>query len=139
MDKFDLDIEGKDKLTVLEYQGNKGKIIKRQFNNVYVKNFSKDPSFDEKSLEELFKPFGEISSSIIMRDGNGVSKGFGFICFTDPSAAEKATSFVLRNEINADGDKAQESAQEHKVIKGVKLADLYVREAKKKEQRHHEL
>ena len=53
MDKFDLDIEGKDKLSVLEYQGNKGK-IKRQFNNVYVKNFSKDPGFDEKSLEELF-------------------------------------------------------------------------------------
>jgi len=60
MDKFDLDVEGKDKLTVLEYQGNKGKINKRQFNNVYVKNLSKEPAFDEKALEELFEPFGEI-------------------------------------------------------------------------------
>lgn len=76
-----------------------------------------------------------------MRDENGVSKGFGFICFTDPSAAEKATSFVARNDLaeSAEGDKAIESAQEQKVIKGVKLADLYVREAKKKEHRMHEL
>ena len=73
-----------------------------------------------------------------MRDGQGVSKGFGFICFADPSAAEKATSYVLRNEAT-DGDKNQDSASEQRVIKGVKLGDLYVREAKKKEQRHHEL
>ena len=45
---------------MLEYQGNKGKINKRQFNNVYVKNLSKEPAFDEKALEELFEPFGEI-------------------------------------------------------------------------------
>jgi hypothetical protein len=45
-----------------------------------------------------------------MRDGNGNSKGFGFICFADPSAAEKATSYVLRNEVGQEGDKAQESA-----------------------------
>jgi hypothetical protein len=53
MDNFELS-DGKEKLSVLEYQGNKGKSIKRSFNNVYVKNFSKDPSFDEECLKQLF-------------------------------------------------------------------------------------
>jgi RNA recognition motif-containing protein len=76
-----------------------------------------------------------------MRDSSGTSKGFGFVCFTDPTAAEKATSFMLRNEASAaaDGEKIEESEAEAKSIKGVKLSDLYVREAKKKEHRVHEL
>lgn len=39
----------------------------------------------------------------------------------------------------AEGEKPEESAAEQKSIKGVKLSDLYVREAKKKEHRVHEL
>jgi hypothetical protein len=29
-----------------------------------------------------------------MRDGEGISKGFGFVCFGEGGAAEKATQFV---------------------------------------------
>jgi len=29
-----------------------------------------------------------------MRDGEGQSKGFGFVCFADASSAEKATQAV---------------------------------------------
>jgi RNA recognition motif-containing protein len=40
-----------------------------------------------------------------MRDGDGASKGFGFVCFTDASSAEKATQFVMRSEItDTNGD-----------------------------------
>lgn len=33
-----------------------------------------------------------------MRDGNGESKGFGFVCFNDPTAAEKAMKVVMASE-----------------------------------------
>ena len=90
-------------------------------------------------MKQLFEYFGDVTSTIIMRDSSGVSKGFGFVCFTDPTAAEKATSFMLKSEVSADGEKVEESAAEAKSVNGVKLSDLYVREAKKKEHRVHEL
>ena len=110
---------------------------KRSFNNVYVKGFPKDESFTEDSLQELFIEFGEIQNTAIMRDGTGISKGFGFVCFTEPAAAEKATQFVLRNDPNAQTDK--DDGTNVKRVNGISLADLYVREAKKKQQRIHEL
>ena len=67
----------------------------RLINNVYVKNFPKDPSFSEECLGELFSEFGEVTSAAIMRDGTGESKGFGFVCFADSSSAEKAMKVVM--------------------------------------------
>ena len=72
-----------------------------------------------------------------MRDGNGESKGFGFVCFTDAAAAEKATQYVLGTEGSAVNE--AEDGSDPKRINGVKLSDLYVREAKKKSQRMTEL
>lgn len=40
-----------------------------------------------------------------MRDGEGNSKGFGFVCFADSQSAEKATQFVLRSETLDPNDK----------------------------------
>lgn len=74
-----------------------------------------------------------------MRDGLGNSKGFGFVCFTDPSSAEKATQYVQsvqRMEQHPPGEKPE---IELKLINGVKLTDLYIKEAKKKSQREKEL
>lgn len=144
MDKYDLSSDGNGAegiLTVLEYQGKKGNmnINKHTFNNVYVKGFPKDESFSDENLSELFKQFGEIQNVAIMRDGQGVSKGFGFVCFSDPSSAEKATQFVQslqRMEQQPSGEKPD---IEVKVVNGVKLTDLYIKEAKKKTQREKEL
>ena len=99
MDKYDLSSDGNGAegiLTVLEYQGKKGSmnVHKHTFNNVYVKGFPKDTNFCEENLSELFKQFGEIQNVAIMRDGQGISKGFGFVCFSDPLSAEKATQYV---------------------------------------------
>ena len=105
MDKYDLAREAKtdgerealagQQVTVLEYHaGAKSKANRRAFNNVYVKNFPKDASFTEESLAAIFKQFGEISSTAIMRDGAGESKGFGFVCFKEPVAAERAIQAV---------------------------------------------
>ena len=139
MDKYDLsrDATNQDlrdslkdsKLTVLEYhQG--AKKSRKTFNNVYVKGFPKDASFTEEALESLFNSFGPVQSAAIMRDGNGDSKGFGFICFKDPSAAEACVQHVMRSE--AAGAADEPGADGSKAEKGVKLSDLYVREAKKK-------
>ena len=140
MDKYDLASEGRGgegTLTVLEYQGKKTSIHKKSFNNVYVKGFPKHDSFTEEVLAELFREFGELQNVAIMRDGTGESKGFGFVCFTEPAAAERATQYVLRNDPGALGDK--EDGPPTKQVHGIKLTDLYVREAKKKQQRHAEL
>lgn len=91
----------------------------------------------EETLEKLFSEFGEIRNTAIMRDGEGASKGFGFVCFAEASAAEKATQYVLRNDASTIGE--AEDVLKIKEVQGVKLTDLYVREAKKKSQRTSEL
>lgn len=58
--------------------------------NLYVKNLS-DSITDEK-LTNLFVECGEITSAKVMLDENGVSKGFGFVCFHAPESAMTAIS-----------------------------------------------
>jgi polyadenylate-binding protein len=58
--------------------------------NLYVKNL--DDSVDDKGLREAFEKFGEITSAKVMLDEKTPpsSKGFGFVCFKDTEAANKA-------------------------------------------------
>ncbi|CAK9438639.1 uncharacterized protein LODBEIA_P28630 [Lodderomyces beijingensis] len=64
------------------------KLSKYQGVNLFVKNL--DDQIDSEKLEEEFKPFGTITSSRVMVDENGKSKGFGFVCFSTPEEATKA-------------------------------------------------
>jgi polyadenylate-binding protein len=66
------------------------KDIKREakFNNLYVRGF--DESFDEASLVKMFTPFGELGSVTIMKDEEGKSKKFGFVCFKEAEPASNA-------------------------------------------------
>lgn len=57
--------------------------------NLYVKNL--DDGIDDERLRQEFQAFGNITSAKVMTDGNGRSKGFGFVCF---STAEEATKAV---------------------------------------------
>ena len=131
MDKHDLKSDafgGDGVLEVLEYQGKKSSLSKKTFNNVYVKNIPQH--CEDANLGELFKEFGEIQSAAIMRDADGQGRGFGFVCFSDPGAAEKAITSVLRADPLGDDGEGQQKEARH--VNGIKLADLYVREAKKK-------
>lgn len=85
--------------------------------NLYVKNL--DDDVDEVRLKDLFVPYGQISSAVVMRDDKGVSRGFGFVCFANPDEANKAL-----NELNG------------KVI-GSK--PLYINKAQRKEERRVQL
>ncbi|XP_042415756.1 polyadenylate-binding protein 2-like [Zingiber officinale] len=59
-----------------------------KFNNVFVKNLS--DSVTEDTLQEVFGEYGKITSCIVMREGDGKSKCFGFVNFENPEAAAKA-------------------------------------------------
>ncbi|KAJ8532786.1 hypothetical protein K7X08_015675 [Anisodus acutangulus] len=68
----------------------KAQIIKYQGSNVYVKNIAGDVTDHE--LRELFSQCGKITSAKLMLDEKGVSKGFGFVCFSTPEEANKAVN-----------------------------------------------
>jgi len=47
--------------------------------NLYVKYL--DDTIDDERLKQEFAKFGTITSAKVMRDQNGRSRGFGFVCF----------------------------------------------------------
>ncbi|CAH1119080.1 unnamed protein product [Phaedon cochleariae] len=60
----------------------------KQFTNIYVKNFG--PNMSDDKFYEMFHKLGTITSIVVMRNMDGSSKGFGFVAFADPKAAERA-------------------------------------------------
>ncbi|KAL5832726.1 hypothetical protein ACOSQ3_016400 [Xanthoceras sorbifolium] len=60
----------------------------QSFNNLYVKNL--ELNFTEEFLKEKFSKFGNITSLVISRDVNGVSRGFGFVNFENADDAKRA-------------------------------------------------
>lgn len=58
--------------------------------NLYVKNL--DDSIDDEQLKNAFCQYGSITSAKVMTDASGRSKGFGFVCFTQPDQAARAVT-----------------------------------------------
>lgn len=58
--------------------------------NLYIKNL--EDTIDDEKLRTEFTQFGTITSAKVMRDDKGVSKGFGFVCFSSPEEATKAVT-----------------------------------------------
>ncbi|KAJ6905905.1 polyadenylate-binding protein 8-like [Populus alba x Populus x berolinensis] len=61
---------------------------KTRFNNVFVKNLSETTT--EEDLNKAFGEFGTITSVVVMRDGDGKSRCFGFVNFENADDAAKA-------------------------------------------------
>ncbi|ESQ46271.1 hypothetical protein EUTSA_v10000075mg [Eutrema salsugineum] len=61
---------------------------KMKFTNVYVKNLSETTTDDE--LKTTFGQYGNISSAVVMRDGDGRSRCFGFVNFENAEDAARA-------------------------------------------------
>ncbi|XP_046383463.1 polyadenylate-binding protein 4-like [Ischnura elegans] len=89
----------------------------KRFTNVYIKNFADD--LDDERLREMFEKYGRITSHKVMTADDGKSKGFGFVAFEEPEAAEKAVDEMNGKDLNG------------------KL--LYVGRAQKKAERQQEL
>ncbi|KAG1363951.1 polyadenylate-binding protein 2 [Cocos nucifera] len=90
-----------------------------KFNNVFVKNLSE--STTEDNLLEIFGEYGNITSAVVMREGDGKSKCFGFVNFEDPEHAAKAVKEL--NGKKFDGKewyvgKAQKKSEREMELKG---------------------
>ena len=67
------------------------RIAKFQGVNLYVKNL--DDSVTDDVLRDEFSSMGTITSARVMRDKNtGVSRGFGFVCFSTPEDSTRAVN-----------------------------------------------
>ncbi|KAI9496479.1 hypothetical protein BDB00DRAFT_758201 [Zychaea mexicana] len=65
------------------------KLSKYQGVNLYVKNL--DDDIDDERLRQEFAVYGVITSAKVMRDDTtGVSRGFGFVCFSEADEATRA-------------------------------------------------
>ncbi|EEB09242.1 mRNA export shuttling protein [Schizosaccharomyces japonicus yFS275] len=64
------------------------KINKYQGVNLFVKNLQDE--IDDERLKSEFSAFGTITSAKVMTDENNKSKGFGFVCYSNPEEATKA-------------------------------------------------
>jgi len=64
----------------------------KKFTNVFIKDL--DESITEQHLTDAFSAHGKVANAVIMRDGNGKSKGFGFVNFEDPESAKIAVEMM---------------------------------------------
>lgn len=92
----------------------------KRFTNVYIKNFGDD--LDDERLRKMFEEYGRITSHKVMTGDDGKSKGFGFVAFEEPEAAEKAVDEMNGKDLNGKASKL-----------------LYVGRAQKKAERQQEL
>jgi polyadenylate-binding protein len=66
------------------------RISKFQGVNLYVKNL--DDSITDDTLRDEFSPMGTITSARVMKEKDGRSRGFGFVCFSTPEEATRAVN-----------------------------------------------
>jgi polyadenylate-binding protein len=66
-----------------------------QESNVYIKNIHDE--VDDDALRARFAEFGNITSVKVMRDDKGISRGFGFVCYSTPEEAKSAVNSMRGN------------------------------------------
>jgi len=69
--------------------------------NVYIKDIDTDVT--DQELETVFSKYGKITSVVIMRKEDGISKGFGFVNFEDHEDAVKAVEALHGSPLGRNG------------------------------------
>lgn len=73
--------------TIKQYQGR----------NLFVKNI--EDHINEEKFKSVFESYGNIVSIRLMTNEKGLSKGFGFVCYSSREEAEKALAGIGKNTI----------------------------------------
>ncbi len=94
-----------------------------RFTNVFVKNFG--DKIDDAKLKALFEQYGPITSSVVMKDHEGKSKGFGFVSFENPEDAEKAVNELNNQEIPESDVKLTVCRAQKKAEREAELSRVY--------------
>jgi len=88
----------------------------QNFTNVYVKDISLEATYTD--VDTLFSKYGRITSGVIMKNENGVSRGFGFFNYDTHESAQSAvehlngTEFLGKRLYAARAQKKNERRQE---------------------------
>ncbi|XP_010471183.1 PREDICTED: polyadenylate-binding protein 5 isoform X1 [Camelina sativa] len=64
------------------------RIEKLQGSNLYLKNL--DDSVNDEKLKEMFSEYGNVTSCKVMMNAQGLSRGFGFVAYSNPEEALRA-------------------------------------------------
>jgi len=85
----DVNVEDNVNIKVVPYEPEK-KNNNELKKSIFVTNFGNIKNFDEAKLKELFEECGEIESVIIMKNSNGISRGFGYVNFKNEESVKEA-------------------------------------------------
>jgi len=76
------------KISVTPFKPKKDRGDKVRYTNIYIKHLPLD--FTKEKLDELFRKFGSITSSMLSTDKDGKFKGVAFVNFSKPDEANAA-------------------------------------------------
>ncbi|KAJ1992410.1 Protein phosphatase PP2A regulatory subunit B [Dimargaris cristalligena] len=107
--------------------------LRAKFTNLYVKNI--DESVDNAKFQELFEPYGNITSAVIAVDQEGKSRGFGFVNFASHDEAVKAVEGM--HEAEVEGKKLFVSRAQKKVEREDELRRQYEQAKYEKLSKYH--
>ncbi|XP_010263472.1 PREDICTED: polyadenylate-binding protein 2-like [Nelumbo nucifera] len=103
----------------LRKQERESVINKAKFNNVFVKNLSEATT--DEDLKKIFGEYGTITSAVVMRDGDGKSKCFGFVNFENSDDAANAVEALNGKKFDEKEwyvGKAQKKSEREQELKG---------------------
>jgi len=103
------------------------------YTNLYIKNVPKHWADDR--LSELLSNYGPVASCVVMKDGEGKSKGFGFVDFVDHESASHCIEGLNKKDHAADEESEKMDPEDEKR----RVIPLVVTRAQKKSEREREL
>lgn len=106
----------------------------KRFTNVFVKNFGEQMTKEE--LEKMFSKYGEITSVAVMCDGEGKSKGFGFVAFKNAEEAEQAVNEMHEKAVEGSENKLTVCRAQKKSERQAELKRKYEAQKAERMQRY---
>lgn len=103
------------------------RMTKYQGINLYIKNLEDDVT--EERLRKEFGQYGKIKSVKIMEE-KGISRGFGFVCFTTPEEAQRAMAEMNGRILPGCSKPLYVNLHEPQELRRQKLAAQYAARAK---------